>query len=547
MKRKTLLLLVMTSFITYSYSQKKQQPTTGFAITAVEKGGKSWKEVRLVDIGTGEPIKDIYKSAQDLEALNARTGKPVVKKDNTAVNQPATRVFVERDKERLAAGEAITITRTSAPRAPKESKPAEAAAPARKKVVNLDAELDKANNVNVNTNTNVHIYTYNEAKAAHIQEKVKAEVMAKIKEHKNVVIVRSGHYVQQNTDKPFATNSAALAYDKKHERLYYTPMGINQLRYIDLKSKTPKVYYFEDEPFGTVKGSYDSPNQITRMVIASDGDGYALSNDANHLIRFTTGKKPTITDLGPLTDDPANGRYSVHSGGGYGGDMIADASGNLYLFTANRSVFMISIETKVATFKGTIKGLPKGFSTNGAMVEADSKVIVASSESTAGYFRVDLNTLQATQASESGLVFNASDLANGNLAFDKKKKKKDKEQPEETIVKEEPQPEATDEEIATKPAPTQETLSVRNGINVFPNPVVNGFFKLSFSDQPAGRYQVQVLDLAGKLISARELNINNKVQVEEFRIPELTPGGSYLVKVTSAANNISVTNKIVVQ
>jgi hypothetical protein len=99
MKRKTLLLFVMTSFITFSYAQKKQQPVTGFAITAVEKGGKSWKEVRLVDIGTGEPIKDIYKSAQDLEALNARTGKPVVKKDNTSVNQSSTRVFVGRDKE----------------------------------------------------------------------------------------------------------------------------------------------------------------------------------------------------------------------------------------------------------------------------------------------------------------------------------------------------------------------------------------------------------------------------------------------------------------
>jgi hypothetical protein len=82
-----------------------------------------------------------------------------------------------------------------------------------------------------------------------------------------------------------------MAYDKKHERLYYTPMGINQLRYIDLKAKTPTVYYFEDEAFGTVSSFGDAPNQITRMVIASDGNGYALTNDANHLIKFTTGKK----------------------------------------------------------------------------------------------------------------------------------------------------------------------------------------------------------------------------------------------------------------
>lgn len=544
MKRKTLLLFVMTSFITFSYAQKKQQPVTGFAITAVEKGGKSWKEVRLVDIATGEPVKDIYKSTQEIEVLNARTGKPVVKKDNGKSEQVYTRVATTTTPV-----DTKVFVETRAPREPREPREPKApveAATTRRKVVNLDAELDKANNVKLNPNQEIHVYTYTSPEAkVELKEKIKAEVMAKIKEHKNVVIVRSGHYVQQSTDKPFATNSAACAYDKKHERLYYTPMGFNQLRYIDLKSKTPKIYYFEDEPFGTVKGSYDSPNQITRMVIASDGNGYALSNDANHLIRFTTGKKPEITDLGPLTDDAANTR-SVHSSGNYGGDMIADASGNLYLFTSNRAVYLISIETKVATLKGTIKGLPKGFSTNGAMVEEGSKVIVASSESTAGYYRVDLATLQATQASQSGLVFNASDLANGNLAFDKKKRKRDQEQPEEVIVKEEPK-EVTDEETATKPAPTQESLRVNNGINVFPNPVVNGFFKLSFSDQPAGRYQVQVLDLAGKLINAREVNINNKVQVEEFRIPELTPGGSYLVKVTSAANNISVTNKIVVQ
>ena len=77
------------------------------------------------------------------------------------------------------------------------------------------------------------------------------------------------------------------------------------------------------------------------MVIASDGNGYALTNDANHLIRFTTGKNPVITDLGALSDDASNANFSVHSRKGYGGDMIADASGNLYLLTANRNVFKI--------------------------------------------------------------------------------------------------------------------------------------------------------------------------------------------------------------
>ncbi|HEV7781923.1 MAG TPA: T9SS type A sorting domain-containing protein [Chitinophagaceae bacterium] len=471
MKQRILLFFVMTAVITSSQAQKSgkgSQSTTGYAITAAEKGGRSWKEVRLVDVTTGAEVKTIYDSKKEAEPLNARTGKAVVKKDQNN-SKTSTQTF--------------TVTTPE------------------KKVVNLDQVLDKANGNHTVTYTRVLVVNHN-----------------------------------VGTDKPFSTNSAAMAYDKKHDRLYYTPMGIAQLRYIDLKSGN--IYYFEDEAFGTVKNSGDGPNQITRMVIASDGNGYALTNDANNLIRFTTGKKPTITSLGEVTDDAANTR-SVHSGGGFGGDMIADASGNLYLFTANRNIYKINIETKVASFKGTVKGLPQGFSTNGAMVEEGSKVIVASSESTVGYYRVDLETLQAEKLSSSGDVFNASDLANGNLAFEKKKKdKKDEE------VKPEEKPVVAD---AFAKKGQQEQTITRNGIAVYPNPVTNGVVRLSFSEQPAGKYQVQLLDISGKLVGSKEVNVSSEVQIEEFRFPELSVKGNYLIRVTSETNRVNVTTKIVVQ
>ncbi|MEI9910947.1 MAG: hypothetical protein WDO71_15515 [Bacteroidota bacterium] len=227
MKPKTLLLLVMTSCIISVHAQKKQKPLTGYAITAAEKGGRNWKEVKLLDVTTGEALQSIYQSTQETEALNARTKKPVVKKN--IVNNTT---------------ELITVSPT-------------------KKIINLDDELNKVQGINV---------------------------IAK----KQMIVART----KEQPGKPFSTNSAAMAFDKKHDRLYYTPMGINQLRYIDLKSN--KIYYFEDEVFGLVKGYGDAGNQITRMVVASDGDGYALTNDGNHLIRFTTGKKPTITDLGSI-------------------------------------------------------------------------------------------------------------------------------------------------------------------------------------------------------------------------------------------------------
>ena len=129
----------------------------------------------------------------------------------------------------------------------------------------------------------------------------------------------------------FGTGVAAIALDKKNNRLYYTPMFIDQLRYIDLK--TMKVYFITDFGFTGIKTkAADQSNIVTRMTIGDDGYGYALTNDANHLLQFTTGKKTTVTDLGALVDDPGNKTVSVHNScNSYGGDMIADDDGNLYL------------------------------------------------------------------------------------------------------------------------------------------------------------------------------------------------------------------------
>ncbi len=474
MKNSILLLFILSlSFGLFAQKNKKQQqPLTGFAVTSAEKGGRSWKEVRMLNMSTGDEIRPVYNSKQELESLNARTGKPVQKKATTDENG------IRR----------YSITESKAVQAPK-------------KIVNLDQELDKAQG-----NRNVQVRTVYMVSHAAVQ-----------------------------THQPFATNSAAMAYDKKHDRLYYTPMGINQLRYIDMKSG--KIYFFEDEAFGTVKGLHDAPSQITRMVIASDGNGYALSNDGNHLIRFTTGKNPVITDLGALTDDAANGNNSVHNRGFYGGDMVADASKNLYLITANRRVFKISIDSKTASYLGVISGLPAGFSTNGAMVEEGSKVIVASSENTSGYYRFDLNNLEAEKISTAGAVFNASDLANGNLAFAKTKKKKNN-----TV-----QPEPAKPEEVRIAGMTEEKIERPGRINIFPNPVVAGeSLRLSFAEQPEGKYQVQLLDLSGRVIRTQEFKINSKSQLGEFAVPQIAKG-SYLLRVTNTSKNISVSSTIMVQ
>ncbi len=479
MKRKILLLSAVCLSVGAAQAQIK-----AYAITGSQKGSANWSEVRLIDVATGDELQTIYKNTQEIEKLNARTGKAIVKKDPATTNVSAV-------------APTVTVYRTDG-------------------------------------------------------------------DNKMVIVRKSApHATLIQSDAPFATSSAALAYDKKHDRLYYTPMGINELRYIDMKSKTTKVYYFENESFGALKSRGDVPNQITRMVIGSDGKGYALSNNAEHLIQFETDKKPEVKDLGSLNDDPTNGVNSIHSTGNYGGDMIADAFGNLYLVGANAKVFKIEVKTMTATYKGRIKGLPAGFTTNGAAVEKDGEgsVVVCSSTSTNGYYRFDLQSLQAEKASSGETVFNASDLANGFLAYSKKNKPEEpKEEPKQPVaVIDEPakvnQPNTSNTTTATpqntvttaqRGTPQQQQL-VEGTISVYPNPVTTGITRVSFKDYVSGKYQVQLMDISGKLLSTQTVNVNNKLQVEELRLPQYIAKGSYMVKVLNEENKVVGVNQIIVQ
>jgi hypothetical protein len=261
MKCKTLLLIVFSiTIVTHLNAQRAEKKVTGYAITAPQKGQTGWREVRLVNIATGEELQTIYKVTDELEPLNARTGKAVVKKDKVVEQSMQTkRRVVNLDQELNTSSQpsSVRIYEQDADKKMKELKLTQQELELKLKELNINKHInhDVSINTNVNTNTNANI-------------------------NRNIIVVRSEYHSvrQMPYDKPFATNSAAMAYDKKHERLYYTPMNINQLRYIDLKDKSPKVYYFEDEPFGAVTGMGDLNNQVTRMVIASDGNGYALSN-----------------------------------------------------------------------------------------------------------------------------------------------------------------------------------------------------------------------------------------------------------------------------
>ncbi len=341
-------------------------------------------------------------------------------------------------------------------------------------------------------------------------------------------IINSPHTdarVGQWTQAPFGTGVAAAAYDRRSNRLYYTPMFVDQLRYVDLKSM--KVFFADEQAFtGKATKSADQGNIVTRMVIAADGFGYALTNDATQLIRFSTGKQIQITDLGSLVDDPSNKSNSVHNScSSYGGDMVADDDGNLYLFSARNQVYKINIASRVATHLGTMKGLPAGFTVNGAAVTDNNRIILASATQSLPCYTLDIRSLEAIAFPINGTIWQSSDLANSNLLISGNKKQA-------TVME-------TIGATKTNGAATQ--------IHIFPNPVTENQFIIRFDGLDAGNYSIQITDVMGRRVIERAVVLSFDGQVEKIKLSPSDAKGVYLIKVLDAKNNTAFSSKLVVQ
>jgi hypothetical protein len=289
-----------------------------------------------------------------------------------------------------------------------------------------------------------------------------------------------------------------------------------------------KVFYVSGQGF-TGSGSMhsDEGKVVTRMVIAPDGNGYAITNDAKTFIRFTTGKKPKITPLGSLVDDPSNNGISIHNNcSSYGGDMIADDKGNLYILSARNSVFIVSTETKVAKYLGGIQGLPANFTVNGAVVNAKGALLVSSAVNDKGYYVIDPKTWRAELFQNASSVFKSSDLANSNFLSSSSASKN----PTKVI------------DAIVRQNPTG-----ANFIQVYPNPVVANKFTVQFSEVPQGYYTLELTDVMGRAVQQQRINILSDDQTQLISIPSATAKGIYLIKVYDESKKSVFEQKVMVQ
>ena len=327
---------------------------------------------------------------------------------------------------------------------------------------------------------------------------------------------------------PTSSFVAAAAYDRRSDKLFFIPMRIGELRWMDanVKNDAPQFYSVHIPGYVPSAGGEEA-NNITRMVLASDGNGYAVTNDGNHFYKFTTGKKPSVTDLGALIDAEGNKGLSVHNiCSSWGGDMIADAFGKLYIISATRNVFVVDANSRITTFKGTITGLPGNYTTNGAAVDADGNIVLSSATAFEGYYKMSITDLAAKKMEGSDVVYNASDLASGNLLLQK-------------------EADQARNASLSKLTPLKANSDLSQN-SIYPNPVVNNTFNVLLDGKQNGAYTVIITDLAGRALQSTKVGLFKGQQSQQVYLKNRPVKGTYIVKVVDEKNNEILSDKVII-
>lgn len=304
-----------------------------------------------------------------------------------------------------------------------------------------------------------------------------------------------------------AVNMATLAYDPYNNNLVYMPMFSSNI-YV-LNAKTKEITLVENNVARVT--SCDINSHFTRMATGYDGNIYAVNNAGTQFLQISRkGSQYVINDLGIIKDDASNGKNSftiVETG--FGGDMIADADNNFYIFSASGNVFKISTKELKAKFVGKISGIPDHYSVNGSAVNSKGKVVIASAKG-ASLYEVDLNTLQA-RLMEGAQNLHIYDLASKYFANDR-----------------------------------AVSNTVFANLDIYPTRVEDQLININVHDKSVkGNIRLNVFDLSGKNVMKQNLSVKDGSLNQQVHLKNLV-SGAYLVSITDEAGKILLNKKILV-
>lgn len=304
-----------------------------------------------------------------------------------------------------------------------------------------------------------------------------------------------------------AVNMATLAFDQLNNNLVYMPMFSSNI-YV-LNAKTKEITLIENSVARVT--SCDINSHVTRMTTGYDGNIYAINNAGTQFLQISRkGNQYVVNDLGIIKDDASNGKNSFTTIEiGFGGDMIADADNNFYVFSASGNVFKVSPKELKAKFVGKISGIPENYSVNGSAVNSKGKVVIASAKG-APLYEVDLNTLQAKQlGGEQNL--HIYDLASKYFANDK-----------------------------------AISNNVFANLDIYPTRVDEKYINVNVNDKTVkGNLTMTVFDLSGKNVMKQNLSVKDGSLNQQVYLKNLITG-AYLVNIIDESGKILLNKKILV-
>ena len=303
---------------------------------------------------------------------------------------------------------------------------------------------------------------------------------------------------------------ASLAFDVKNNAMVFVPMYSSNI-YV-MNNRTKQITLVENMAIKSVACNVGS--HITRMASTKDGNIYAMSNSGSQLIQISTENgRYSVKDLGAIKDISENPDKKLSTmQTGFGGDMVADADGNLFVFSAFNNVFKINVKDLTSEFVGTVSGLPANYTSNGSAVNAAGNVIVGNAQGN-GMYEINFKTLEA-KAIVGDLKMPIYDLASSYFLNDKA--------------------------VST---PTNQFT----GIEINPTKVTQQFFNVKINNEKIkGNLNVEVADFSGNKLIKQNINVirnNSEFQINTSKLHL----GVYIVNISDKDGNTVYNTKIFVE
>lgn len=302
---------------------------------------------------------------------------------------------------------------------------------------------------------------------------------------------------------------ASLAFDQKNNALVFVPMFSSNI-YV-MNNRTKEIILVENKVIKSVQCNIET--HITRMATTKDGAIYAMSNSGSQLIRVSAENgRYKVEDLGAIKDTSVNTDKKLSTmQTGFGGDMVADADGNLYVFSAFNNVFKINVRDLTSEFVGTVSGLPTNYTSNGAAVNATGNVIVGNAKGE-GLYEINFKTLEA-KAVAGDFKMPIYDLASSYFLNDK----------------------------------AVSTPEMFTGIEIYPTKVNQQYFNIKINNEKVkGNLKVELADYMGNKLMKQNINVirNNsefKINLNKYN------AGVYIVNIQDAGGNSIFSTKIVIE